>query len=64
MHGIVRAVEQHSIQSLKTSDKGNRAQNVITFANGVWIRLRFAGVGAEPLERSIDPNLNFAKSDR
>jgi peptidoglycan hydrolase-like protein with peptidoglycan-binding domain len=64
MHGIVRAVEQHFIQSLKTSDKGNRAQNVITFANGVWIKLRFAGVGAEPLERSIDPNLNFAKSDR
>jgi hypothetical protein len=63
MHGIVRAVEQHFIQSLKTSNKGNRAQNVVTFANGVWVKLRFAGVGAAPFERSIDPNLNFARSD-
>jgi hypothetical protein len=60
IHGVVRAVEQHFIQSLKTSGKGNRAQNVVTFGNGVSITLQFAGTGAaEPFERSIQPSLNF-----
>jgi hypothetical protein len=59
---VVRALEQHFIQSLKTATKGNSAQNVITFGDGTWMRMRIAGDGAEPFESTIPLSLKFPRN--
>ena len=64
LHGVVRAVEQHFIQSLKTAGKGNSAQNVITFGDGAWMRMKIAGDGSETFESSIPLSLKFPRAAR
>jgi hypothetical protein len=64
LHGVVRAIEQHFIQSLGTTGKGNSAQNVITFGEGAWMRMKIAGDGAEAFESSIPLSLKFPRAAR